>query len=187
MPLLDSENLFIDTSIFVKENFLDGRRINSILDLSKQGYFKLLFSPIIINEIKIRYRKFVRVAYTLHNELVNDKKGDLKVLRNHSLGKQILARFPSEKDICKEFNDKFDQALVDCNAVILDYPTLSIEAVFSDYFSGKSPFDKADKKHEFPDAFAIAHMEQWCQQKKKKQLFLPTIRDLRERKYHPLG
>lgn len=183
MILLDCENLFVDTSVFVKENFFDGRRLRSIFDLGKQGYFKLIFSPITIMEIKNRYRKLVKIASTVHNEVINDKKGDLRVLRNHSKSPDILVKFPSDKEICQEFNDQLDLALNESGALILDYPILSIKEVFTDYFSGNAPFDKAEKKHEFPDAFALAHMDSWCQANKCKALVFTSDKGFAAKKY----
>ena len=53
MILFEPQNLFIDTSVFVKENFLEGARIKNILELSKQGYFNFIFHQLRLMKSKL--------------------------------------------------------------------------------------------------------------------------------------
>jgi hypothetical protein len=161
-PLKDI--LIVDTSVFVQENFLEGARINTILNLSERGHFQLVLSDITVKEIKAQFKKRVSAAIIKHNELINDKRNDVRVLRNNSKGKAIIQKLPNEKTICNEFNEALDKELADAGATTLPYPTLNIGEVFEDYFNGKPPFGHGDKKQEFPDAFAIVHIEQWCKE-----------------------
>jgi predicted nucleic acid-binding protein len=156
--------LIVDTSVFVQENFLEGARINTILNLSERKHFQLVLSEITVKEIKAQFKKRVSAAIIKHNELINDKKNDVRVLRNNPKGKLIIQKLPNEKTICSEFNDALDKELADAGATILPYPTLNIGEVFEDYFNGKPPFGHGDKKQEFPDAFVIVHIEQWCKE-----------------------
>lgn len=176
------EILIVDTSIFVQENFLEGARINTILNLSERGHFQLVLSEITVKEIKAQFKKRVRAAIIKHNELINDKKSDVRVLRNNPKGKTIIQKLPNEKIICKEFNETLDKELDDAGATILPYPTLNIGQVFEDYFNSKPPFGHGDKKQEFPDAFAIAHIEQWCEENKVTATVLSKDKDFSSRK-----
>jgi len=73
------ENIFLDTSIFVRENFLEGKRINEFLNLSKVASINLILPIITVNEIKSRIKKQARVAIEKDNELLNDRQ--MSVLR----------------------------------------------------------------------------------------------------------
>jgi hypothetical protein len=39
---------------------------------------------------------------------------------------------------------------------------VSVDKVMEKYFTEEYPFHGTDKKHEFPDAFALASIEQYC-------------------------
>jgi hypothetical protein len=172
------DNVFLDTSLFVKENFLEGKRINSIFSLSSKKYFNLYISVITLNEIKNQYKKRITAAIEKHNHLINDKANDIRVLRNNKSGKDILQKFPKIKDLCAEFDENIEAALEDAGAIVLDYPVLNVMEVFNHYFSGLPPFDKAEKKAEFPDAFAIAHVQLWCNENSTTAIILTQDKDI---------
>ena len=71
------------------------------------------------------------------------------MLKNHSKSPEILQRFPSEKEICQQFNEKFDSALKDAQAQILDYPTLNIKPIFTDYFNNTGIFNRPERNMNF--------------------------------------
>lgn len=93
------------------------------------------------------------------------------------MGNTIIRRLPGIKSICEDFNTLLDERLNSAKALILAYPTLNITEVFDKYFLSKPPFGRGDKKHEFPDAFAFAHLEQWCAEKKRTVTFLTKDKD----------
>lgn len=171
------DNIFLDTSLFVKENFLEGTRINSIFNLSSKKYFNFYISIITLNEIKSQYKKRITAAVEKHNQLINDKSNDIRVLRNNKSGDNILQKFPKIKDLCSEFDKNLEDALDRAGATILGYPVLNVADVFSQYFSGLPPFNKAEKKAEFPDAFAIAHVQLWCDENSASAIILTQDKD----------
>lgn len=86
------ENIFIDTSIFVQENFLEGNRINELLRLFEEGHFRHITSLITVNEIKNQFSKKVSIAIEEHNKAMNNKVFDC--LRNYKERKERLTKFP---------------------------------------------------------------------------------------------
>jgi len=173
-----TENIFIDTAIFVQENFLEGDRIKTLLDLAEKGHINIILPEITVNEVKNQFRKRAQIAFDKHNELINDKQGfHIRVLRNNAIGQQIIKRLPAIKKIIVEFNEQFDEALRKARVKILSYPTMDIGEVFRKYFGGEPPFGSGNKKDEFPDAFAIAHIEEWATRKKRTVTVLTTDRD----------
>jgi len=172
------ETIFIDTSIFVQENFLEGERIKTLLDLAEKGYIILVLPEITVNEVKNQFRKRAQSAFDKHNELINDKQGlDIRVLRNNTEGQHIIKRLPAIKKILKEFNDWFDEVLKKSRVSILPYPVMDISGVFRKYFGGAPPFGSGNKKEEFPDAFAIAQIEQWSAEKGRMLTVLTKDKD----------
>ncbi len=157
------ENVFLDTSIFVSENFL-GKRITSFLELCRDNYLQLVLSIITVNEVKSQYKKKARLAFDRHNELINDKEKVLRVLRNNTSVKDTIKKLPKVEDLCNEFYTKFDSKLKEAKAIIIEYPTINSEDIFKDYFEGKPPFNSTNKKHEFPDVIAIISIEKWCEE-----------------------
>lgn len=173
-----TETIFIDTSIFVQENFLEGDRIKTLLDLAEKGQINLVLPEITVNEVKNQFRKRAQIAFDKHNELINDKQDfHIRVLRNNPVGQQIIKRLPAIKKIIKEFNELFDEALKKSRVTTLPYPTMDIGDVFRKYFDGTPPFGSGKKKEEFPDAFAIAQIEEWTAAKKQTVTVLTTDRD----------
>ncbi|RYE59622.1 MAG: hypothetical protein EOP48_00295 [Sphingobacteriales bacterium] len=170
--------IFIDTSIFVEENFLEGSRINTILDLAVHGHLKIVLSIITVNEIKAQFNKRTTIAFEKHNELINDKqKFHIRTLRNNKRGKELIGKLPSLKIISNEFSLELDSRLAASKAIILPYSVIDISGVFGNYFANKPPFGGAEKKHEFPDAFAIIQAEQWAVANKRHLNFLSNDKD----------
>lgn len=171
------ENIFIDTSVFVRENFLEGNRINELLRLFEEGRFQHIAPLITINEIKNQYKKKVTVATEEHNKAMNNRLFDC--LRNYKDKKDRLTKFPKAKTISVEFNKDFDTRLKDAKSIILPYPKIETASIFEKYFAGQKPFGGADKKSEFPDAIAIESLIQWCQKNKTVCIVLSDDSDLK--------
>lgn len=153
------EHIILDTNIFIKENFLEGKRIRELLKLSEEEKIKIVMTVITVGEVKNRFSIFTRKAVKDLNEFKN--RFESRVLRNNSAGRKIFDRIVN-KDIEKEFNDGLDAILLKSKVIIIDYRDLNIGNVFGKYFKNEFPFGGGDKKNEFPDAFALELIEQWC-------------------------
>ena len=46
------KNIFIDSNIFIKENYLQGKYINALLKLGKDDVINMLTHEIVIGEVK---------------------------------------------------------------------------------------------------------------------------------------
>ena len=169
------ENIFLNTSIFVQENFLEGKRINEFLNLSKAGSINLTLSIITVNEIKSRFKKQARVAIEKHNELLNDRQ--MSVLRNSVKEKNKLVKFSKIKIIAEAFDALLDEELLNANTTIIEYPVIDSEQIFKKYFEGTFPFNTGEKKHEFPDAIALLSVEEWCSKNKTECIIFSKDKD----------
>src|ERR1700722_838901 len=151
------DNIYIDTSIFEANNFLEGKRINEILKLSEEKNISILLPSVTYFETKNRAIKNIKEAI----QKFKSYRDNTRILRNVE---SISNKFEHiDEDLCiKEFLTIFENRLIKANCLIIEYPTLNIKEVFDKYFKNEFPFSKGDKKHEFPDAFALLSVELWC-------------------------
>lgn len=170
------QNIFIDTSVFVSDNFLHGNGINGIFRLVRDGHFKLIMPLITINEIKSQFGKRAQEALSLHNRTLNTR--EIHVLKNAVGGEDKLTKFPKLDFLQKEFNDKLDKLISDVNTIVLPYPTINTTGLFDKYFNNKKPFGNADKKHEFPDAMALESLILWCEANQQPCIVIANDRDM---------
>src|SRR5665213_253757 len=137
-------NIFFDTSIFVQENFLEGKRINEFFHLSAAGSIQMFLSEITVNEIKARFKKQARVALELHNELLN--KREIAVLRNDLNEKYRIQKFPKIDKVAQNFDALLDIELRKAKAIIIPYPVIDSGIIFKKYFEGSFPFNTGEPK-----------------------------------------
>src|SRR5206468_1659507 len=78
------------------------------------------------------------------------------------------------KEILGRFKDFIDKAKVD----VISEENVSIAAVFEKYFARKAPFGDAKKKSEFPDAFVVAALRDWCEKEKTKMFVVSDDPDM---------
>jgi hypothetical protein len=62
---------------------------------------------------------------------------------------------------------------------VLEADTVSPRSVFDLYFGRKPPFGKDKKKHEFPDAFAMAAIGDWCEVNKESIYVISADDDMK--------
>lgn len=153
------ETVFIDTSVFIQHNYLEGPLIKQLLDWGRKEYIRILLPEIV-------FRELVKNG-NLDIDAVYEKKKDIEVLLNIPSikpGLKFLASKPS-----KEFSKYLKETLDKAKCTWLGYPK-DIAAIFSNYFDNKPPFHLTDKKKksEFPDAFILQILEEWCEENKEK-------------------
>jgi len=79
--------------------------------------------------------------------------------------------------LIQEFNDEFDSIIKQSKVIIINYTTLDIGVVFKKYFQNEFPFNKSDKKGEFPDAFSFELIQKWVNNKNNNCTILSTDKD----------
>jgi hypothetical protein len=168
------EHIILDTNIFLKENFLEGKRIRQLLKLSEEEKIKIVLTEITIGEVKSNFKKFSRQALT--NLAIFRKPFESRVLRNNSIGKHLYDRI-DKKVVESEFNDEFDALLTKSKVLVIDYSEINIKTVFDSYFKNEYPFNGGDKKNEFPDAFALVLIEKWCAENEIKCTIFSSDKD----------
>lgn len=154
--------IFLDTSIFEANNFLEGKRINEILKLSEEGNIKIVLPKLTFDEIINRIKKNIEIASSKFSKCRNETR----VLRNIPSLKDKLETFDIEK-AQKDLIDIVEKKFSNAKIVIIDYQLMDIKEIFDGYFSQSYPFSQG-KKDEFPDAFALKIIENWSKDKNLK-------------------
>ncbi|GAA4100447.1 PIN domain-containing protein [Mucilaginibacter panaciglaebae] len=168
-----SRIIFIDTSIFEGNNFFEGDRIRQLLKWGKEKKVKILMPIITYNELLSRASKNLDEVETKAKKFRNESR----ILRNFASYRDFVNNIELEA-ANKEFKDLLDRHVDVSKIEILDYPVINIGEVFDKYFANLFPFSGGAKKHEFPDAFAILTIEEWCRVNNQKCSLISTDKDL---------
>ncbi|WP_457270038.1 PIN domain-containing protein [Pedobacter sp. UYEF25] len=165
---LKGKTVFIDSSVFIGQNFLHGTVIKTFLNPVYKDYFNIVMPKLTVNEIKANFKRRAERAIEKHGQLINNKSLDehgkkinIDILKNSGAARDLIKRMPKLSVLVDEFSKTLDNVLDNADVIILDYPTIDTTQIFDDYFNSRPPFGAADKKSEFPDAFAIAQIEQY--------------------------
>lgn len=185
---LKGKTVFIDSSVFIGQNFLHGTVIKTFLNPDYKDYFNIVLPRLTVNEIKANFKRRAERAIEKHGQLINNRSIDehgkrinIDVLKNSEVAGDLIKRMPKLSFLVDEFSKTLDNALTAANVTILDYPTIDTSQIFNDYFNAKPPFGTADKKSEFPDAFAIAQIEQYGIDEGKNILVFSEDKDFHSR------
>lgn len=153
-------NVFIDTSIFIKNKFtFQAGPLDSLNKYCQKGYCALFTNSIIQRElekhIKADVGKFAAQAKNTikkNPELVNAISKE-----EYCIITEKLISAPDR--LLEQFKTFF------ADAIYLPIDNLSLPAVFDDYFNVVPPFEnKENKKAEFPDAVAIMSIKRYLQE-----------------------
>jgi len=165
--------IFIDTSIFESNNFLESKRIKEVYKLGERGDIKIVLPELTYDEIVNRISKNILEA----SQKFNKYRNDTRVLRNVDSLSDKFEQFDNN-NIQKEFIEKLENQFAKSNIEIVDYPTLNIKDIFRSYFEKKIPFGSGGKKSEFPDAFALKSIELWAKENYVKVLAFSKDNDM---------
>lgn len=169
-------NIFIDTSIFIKENFFKGKKLERLAILSNQHHINLMITEIIDNEIiknlkkqildvSNAQKKFKRQLETRYRIIKNSFESDELILFNdYYLENSLLEKYSNFKSFARI-------------QIIKPKANFNISKIISDYFDDQPPFEQEKKKEEFPDALSFKILEDYCKDKNEKGIFLTTDND----------
>lgn len=165
--------IFLDTSIFESNNFLESKRIKEIYKLGERGDVKIVLPELTYDEIINRISKKV----SDHSSNFKRYRNDTRILRNVD---SLLDRFElfDIDEVQKELIEKLETQFDKSNIKVIDYPNINIKDIFRSYFENKFPFGSNAKKSEFPDAFALKSIELWAKENNVKVLVFSKDNDM---------
>jgi PIN domain len=156
------ETILLDTQVFVATGFdFNGKSFLALKSHLASGRPSLVMTNITIHEVKSRIRQSVTEKLVKQRTFVNGAKA----LFNSSIADLQAALNKFDPDVVtKDLCDQFDGFLQETKATIIDADDLTAGEVLEKYFAGAPPFGSAEnKKHEFPDAFAIQARAEWAE------------------------
>lgn len=167
------DTIFIDTSIFESNNFLESNRIKEVYKLAERGEIKVVVPRLTYDEIINRISKNIDEV----DKKFEKYRNDTRILRNIPSISHKNESIDCES-IKKEINEIMERTFREAKIEIIEYPTLNIEEIFKSYFGKKFPFGDGGKKNEFPDAFALKTIEVWAKEKGIKVLVFSKDKDM---------
>lgn len=149
--------VFLDTQVFDQHGRdFQAANLRRLVRLCTDGTIQLLLTTVTANEIRAHLDKDAKDAI---KSLRNYKRASRLVKKNHP--DPNLEAY-DEQSFRNELLAEFSTFLTDSSVQIISTADVSPEAVFQDYFAGVAPFASGEKKYEFPDAFAISAICNWC-------------------------
>lgn len=159
--MLRTRNVFIDTSIFIGQNYnFQGSVFQNLARLCMNDKAKVFVTDITIREVVAHIESDVASACKALVKLQNDAR----ILRN--LPNQPYTGLFEKIDhtlTTAELVSQFETFLAGISAETLSTSSVSVSSVFDKYFTHKPPFGEGKKKDEFPDAFALQALEDWSE------------------------
>ena len=163
---MEKDIVFVDTSIFIAENyFAPNNRISSLLALAEKGVISLVSTEITNNEVLRRFKDEVSSAWcTMRN--------NHKALVCFDNTRPLFYK-ETKKQLLKQCEDNFRRYIDKSSLFSIGYEYCGeVKLIFEKYFKAEKPFNEGKKKHEFPDAFVLQMLEQYCKRNSLKKIIL---------------
>lgn len=154
--MMAKDIVFIDTCIYKEENYFDPKnRISELGRLASAGHISLISTEITNKEVEMHFKEEASAPF-------RDFRNNYKVLKgikafNDFFDKGYRKRVEKMAvETCEKFREQ-------SHVYTIDYSYCKdVEAVFEKYFNLEKPFAEGKKRKEFPDAFALQMLEEYC-------------------------
>ncbi|HEX3681717.1 MAG TPA: PIN domain-containing protein [Bryobacteraceae bacterium] len=168
---LTTENVFLDTCIFVAENY-SSTAYHTLIRLGAIGAVKLKTTDITLREVKAQIAE--KVADGIKS--LRAKSAKSGVLRNFEGYSEFMKKLAASKAemLATELWERVEAQLKHANVEIICASTIAAGPIFHAYFAQKPPFGTGEKRKEFPDAFTLAALEAWCEQNGEELYVITT-------------
>lgn len=175
---IETHKIFLDTSVFIKENFFAGKKLKAFLKHAETSDIELITTPITLEESLSNIAKFSSVANSAFKRQLKELNNKAKIFKNIPILTPIFTlgdefKYDEEiKDLARRFTKQINEYFT-----IVPIDSETTLKVLKDYFDFKPPFKDGKKKHEFPDAFVLNSLESWCKTKKEKMYIVTDDED----------
>jgi predicted nucleic acid-binding protein len=172
------KNVFIDTSVFIANNYsYDNPIFKALLEYISQDKVQVILTSVTVQEVKSHIEKDTERTVVA----IKKARAEARILRNipnHPIS-QIFTDFDAKllrQTLTKQFDDFLNAARV----IIVPVDEADIQKVFDLYFKREAPFGEGKKKSEFPDAFVLSALNKWCESDSEKACVISTDADMKE-------
>lgn len=171
--VLSSEIVFLDTCIFLNEKF-NSSAYQTLLHLSSIGAIQVKTTDITLREVRKNIEEKVGEAIIS----LQAKAGKSAILHNFPEYGKLMELFKPQKSeaLARDLWNRVEQELKDAGVEIIPAVEMTAGPIFESYFEGKPPFGAGEKRKEFPDAFVIAALENWCEENGEEMHVISTDR-----------
>jgi predicted nuclease of predicted toxin-antitoxin system len=173
---LPSTNIFLDTEVFVAANYnCQSERFKTIIAYAKTHDIKVFITDVVDREMRARIASAVDHAY---DSLAKVRDGT-RVLNNDDDFR--MATRQDRKDAYKhKLYTTYESFLKDAQVEKLDSSKVKAGPIMDIYFESKPPFNKPDKKHEFPDAVNVQCIADWTTKNNTNAILVSMDKDVLE-------
>lgn len=170
---LTTENVFLDTCIFVAEK-LNSSAYQTLIHLGTIGAIKLKTTDITLKEVRKKIEEKVAEATVS----LQAKAGKSAILQNFDGYGKLLDMFRPQNSqaLADELWKRVQQELKDAGVQVIKATEMPAGPIFKSYFGQKPPFGPGEKRKEFPDAFMVAALEAWCEDNGEEMHVVSTDR-----------
>lgn len=173
-----TRNVFIDTSIFCKEGFnFAGHKLAKMCELASYGQINLLLTDISLRETNNHFSGFIEEIERSHSTLKR-KVASLACLPEFIGGSTVNTDDKEIAQCLQEAKNFFESFVNAIGADVISVSQVDSVKVFDLYFSSQPPFGTGKKKNEFPDAFSLLSLEEWCNQQNEKVYVVSSDKDM---------
>ena len=173
---METKNIFIDTSVYEANNFLAGKKMQALIKYAEENVIKIYTSDILVSELKDRVRKKINESKREWKKYRNaNPDGIFKNSELHSLFGQLWSI--DFKEQIRIIQNKIDKVVEETPINIIKTTNTNVDLIFHRYFNNEPPFKEGLKKYEFPDAFILQSIIDWCTQQKQKMIVLSFDKD----------
>ena len=169
---MEKDVVFIDTSVFKANNYFSTTsKINKLAELASKGRISIVLTSITKAEI------IKHLTRDIENARKSVRKKDNEVLRN-IMGTDEYFSVLDSLDAEQTATEMVKKFITRSGAYVigLEY-CKDIEGIFRKYFKQEFPFSEKKQK-EFPDAFALAALEEYNRSSQFKMIVLSTDPDM---------
>lgn len=171
-----TRNVFVDTSAFINENFaVKSTAFKSLVSLCRMHKAFLKLTDVTICELKSNIEAGLAEA----SKVLQNKGREMRILRNvDNAAFAVLFKKLDEAALQGELFRMLQTDFKNAQAEVVGASGLNAAAIFEKYFKKQPPFGPSKKKAEFPDAFVLRALEEWCANNNEGVYVVSTDRDM---------
>lgn len=152
---------------------MQGKVLQQIIELGSKDEVHIVITEIVKQEVKSRIQKSLEKA-KLHINQVKKEGRAASINPDHGPLMKL-----NVDDEAQRIFEQFENFIKHGKVSVIPYSPVSIAEIFKSYFETTPPFGrKEDKKHEFPDAFSLALLENWVKEKRTKCFTISRDNDI---------
>jgi PIN domain-containing protein len=175
---IETRHIFLDTEFYIANNFeFSEQRFTALVEWAEAKKLFIYITDITEKEIYAQISKRILEACS---ELKKFRANEnCRILLNiGGAYNEVFGRKPNKDKMVKELEEQFESFKEEASISTIATDSVSIPDIFSKYFAAKPPFKEGKKKNEFPDAFVITALEDWCNDNAAKMYIVSKDPDM---------